>query len=79
MNTRTIRNRTAGAPTSRHDGHGGAAMNRLMAAWATWIRDWEKASRQTPTLRLSPGQQDYAVNAYIDGFLDGINAGANTR
>lgn len=54
-------------------------MNRLMAAWATWIRDWEKASRQTPALRQSPEQPGYDFNAYIDGFLDGINAGMKTR
>ncbi len=54
-------------------------MKRFMAAWATWIRDWEIASRQSPALRQSPVQQGYDFNAYIDGFLDGINAGANNR
>jgi hypothetical protein len=54
-------------------------MNRLVVAWATWIRDWEKASRQTPASRQSPEDRPDDLNAYIDGFLDGINAGAVKR
>jgi hypothetical protein len=49
-------------------------MKRIRTAITAWIRDWERALRQ-----LSPEEPALDVDAYIDGFLDGFNAGAGRR